>query len=190
MGQGVASRQAPLLAVLVRRYVAWTERRVKSELRELARPDLQGWAAPPCACAAADILPLSACGNEWLLRRTYNDAAVGSPGFRPARVLDMIAFAAAPNHDPHGVFLARAGGRYVGTCVARYSAGVGRIYSMAVHPKFRRRGIGRALLHAALRHLQECGAVEARLYLHPDNGVAAELYTGEGFALAPARATS
>jgi ribosomal protein S18 acetylase RimI-like enzyme len=168
----------------IRRYVAWTERNAKVELVTLRLPDLQAWPGPAPMPPKLEILRLPELGDERLLREVYNHAARDSPGFKPARLIDMIAFAAAPNHDPHSVFIARLSDELVGTCVARQrSDGTGMIYSVSVRSEFRRRGLARALLQAGLAHLKGLGASQACLYAHPENAPAISLYLREGFAL-------
>jgi GNAT superfamily N-acetyltransferase len=166
----------------IRRYVAWSERHVKTQSVTLQLSNLQAWKAKGNLPEEVEIVPLANLGDELLLRRVYNDSAKDSPGFRPARLVDMIAFATAPHHDRHGVFIARCSGHYVGTCVARRrSGGVGMVYSLCVHSEYRRRGVARALLHAALGYLQTRGVDEAGLYAHPENAAAISLYLREGF---------
>jgi ribosomal protein S18 acetylase RimI-like enzyme len=168
----------------IRRYVAWTERNVKTESVTLELTELQSWAGGAPLPEGLEILPLPQVGDERFLRFVYNEAARDSPGFRPARLVDMIAFAAAPHHDPRSVFIARLEGEYVGTCVARYRPdGAGMVYSLSVRAEYRRRGLARALLHTALQRLKERGASSARLYAHPENAPAISLYLREGFQL-------
>ena len=175
------------LARLVRRYVAWSERQLKSELVEMRLGGLEHWQAPAPGPQQAEILPLSRCGTEALLRSVYNEAGRDCPGFRRARWIDIIAFTADSSHDRNGIFVARCNGRYVGAAVGRSrSSGRGMIYNVAVRPEFRRRGIARSLLHSALTYLRDQGAREACLYVHPENTAAIRLYYREGFeAMAP-----
>lgn len=143
---------------------------------------LEEWRSPRPLSEEFQILSLPDCGDEWLLRRVLNKAGQDSPGFRPARWVDIVAFTGAPSHDPRGVFLARSRGRYVGCCIGRCRTnGLGYVYSLAVFPEFRRRGAASALLEATLQYLRERGAREARLYVHPENDGARELYCREGF---------
>ncbi|MCC6148335.1 MAG: GNAT family N-acetyltransferase [Anaerolineaceae bacterium] len=54
------------------------------------------------------------------------------------------------------------------------------IANVAVHPDFRRRGIGRELTETALRHVQEHNAHAAWLHVRDDNFAAQELYRSLG----------
>ncbi len=56
-----------------------------------------------------------------------------------------------------------------------------RIVSIAVHPDFQGRGIGRRLMAAALESLQRRGAECVRLEVRPDNVAARRLYESLGF---------
>jgi hypothetical protein len=58
------------------------------------REALADWTPSGSLPAGVEILPLAECGTEWLLRRVHNEAAVGSPGFRPARPVRVL------KHDP------------------------------------------------------------------------------------------
>ncbi len=66
------------------------------------------------------------------------------------------------------------GGRIGGWCRAR-------ILSVAVHPDFRGRGIGRALVEAALDRLRRAGAGCVKLEVRPTNIPAVRLYEKLGF---------
>jgi ribosomal protein S18 acetylase RimI-like enzyme len=166
----------------VRAYVAWLERDLKRELIELALSDLQQWDQPVVPPTGVEILPLPRCGNEWLLRRTYNAAAADSPDFRPAGWPQILSLMASPIHDPAGIFLAHSEGQYVGTCVTRLRPnGLGMVYSLAVQPEFRRSRLGRALLRRGLAHLRDRGAAEARLLVSEEALPARGLYQSEGF---------
>jgi ribosomal protein S18 acetylase RimI-like enzyme len=167
---------------VARRYVAWSERHERAGLVELRRIGLNAAELEPHQAPGVRILPLPECGDEWFFRRIFNSVALGSSGMRAARRVDLLAFMAAPNHDPHGIFLACVDGRFVGTAVGRRRPNqVGVIYNVAVHPAYRGRGVARALVRETLRYLQSQGCAEARLQTHPTNSAALRLYTTEGF---------
>jgi mycothiol synthase len=72
-------------------------------------------------------------------------------------------------------------GRVAGFCIGWLSSYGGQIEPMGVHPDFRGRGLGRALLLEVLRRLQGRGA--GRIFVATDNyrGVAFKLYESAGF---------
>ncbi len=56
-----------------------------------------------------------------------------------------------------------------------------RILSVAVHPDYQGKGVGRKLLEAGLRYLRNKGVRAVRLEVRPDNAVARHLYEKAGF---------
>jgi mycothiol synthase len=179
-------RIIPGISHLARRYVNWRERNVRRSLLKMRLVGLQERASCGETPAGVRILPLTRCGSEWLLRRVFNETSAETPGFCPCRPVDVLAFSASPIHDRHGVMLAQVDGRYVGTCVGRvYPDGTGTIASLTVHPEYRGRGIGHALLQATLGYLRGRGAHSAVLYLDDRNEAALRLYLRAGFE--PAR---
>ena len=171
-----------VLPLLARRYVAWRERNVVQECLELRITELAAWSEPVAEVPGVEFVTLPACGPEWLLCRLHRECFADSPGYRPAGPLHILALRAAPYHDPHGIFVARLEGRCVGFCIGRpRPAGKGLINGLGVHPDFRGRGIGRALLCRGLGYLQQKGATEALIRVHPENRSALNLYRSEGF---------
>ena len=69
-----------------------------------------------------------------------------------------------------------------GFLLARAVAGEAEILSLGVRPAWRRGGVARALLHAALRRACETGVNRTRLEVAEDNLAACALYAAEGFA--------
>lgn len=81
---------------------------------------------------------------------------------------------------PEGCFLAEVDGRPAGTATTTsYGKDLAWIGMVLVHPDFRRRGIGTALLESAIRHLrEEKGVTCVRLDATPEGR---PLYEGLGF---------
>ena len=69
-----------------------------------------------------------------------------------------------------------------GFVLARTAAGEAEILTLAVAPASRGRGLGRALLQAAIARAQELGAETMFLEVGADNPHALALYAGLGFA--------
>jgi ribosomal-protein-alanine N-acetyltransferase len=124
---------------------------------------------------------------------------MGAPcRIRPARAADVArvhAIERASFGDPWSarafeealeggaVFLvAETGAEVVGYLVARWAAAEGEILNLAVAPKHRRGGVGRALIAHALDRLARLGAGQAYLEVRESNTAARRLYEGLGFA--------
>jgi ribosomal-protein-alanine N-acetyltransferase len=69
-----------------------------------------------------------------------------------------------------------------GFVLARAAGGEGEILTLAVAPAARGRGLGRALLQAAITKAQSLGAETMFLEVGADNPAALALYAGLGFA--------
>ncbi len=69
----------------------------------------------------------------------------------------------------------------VGYVVSREVAGSGEILNLAVAPEWRRRGLARDLLHAAIAALRRREATEVYLEVRESNAAARRLYEAEGF---------
>jgi ribosomal-protein-alanine N-acetyltransferase len=95
-------------------------------------------------------------------------------------------FAAALESDRERVLVARsarsAAPGLVGFCVEMSVADEVHIHSVAVHPEWRRRGLGRLLLETALGVAERSGATRAFLEVRAGNAAALALYGALGFA--------
>jgi ribosomal-protein-alanine N-acetyltransferase len=78
-------------------------------------------------------------------------------------------------------WVAETGGRVVGLLVLWHIVDEAHIATVAVHPDFRRRGIGRQLLKAALDSAAAEGATSGLLEVRAGNLAAQELYKQFGF---------
>ena len=80
-------------------------------------------------------------------------------------------------------FLALAEGAVVGTVLAGYDGHRGWLYSVAVHPSHRHRGLGRALVSHAERALVDRGCVKINLQIIAGNASVTAFYETLGFAV-------
>ena len=80
-------------------------------------------------------------------------------------------------------FVALAGGVVVGTIMGGYDGHRGWIYSVAVAPSHRRRGIGSQLMSVAEQALIEIGAVKINLQIMDGNQQVAAFYSSLGFSI-------
>ena len=123
---------------------------------------------------------------------------------RPYRTEDQEAVSAlwndcfaypAPHNDPDlsirrklavqdGLFfVAEENGGIVGTVMAGWDGHRGWIYSLAVDPSRRRRGIGRSLVERAVAELKERDCPKVNLQVIGGNTAAVRFYEDLGFAV-------
>jgi ribosomal protein S18 acetylase RimI-like enzyme len=82
-------------------------------------------------------------------------------------------------------FVALADESVVGTVLAGYDGHRGWLYSVAVHPLHRKRGIGVALVRRAERALTERGCVKINLQIAAGNESVASFYESLGYVVEP-----
>ena len=83
--------------------------------------------------------------------------------------------------QPDLLFVADLASEVVGTIMAGYDGHRGWIYSVAVSPNHRRRGIGSALIQHAERALTELGAPKINLQVRSSNAAVVPFYQSLGF---------
>ena len=76
---------------------------------------------------------------------------------------------------------ARCGGRIAGFCIMHMAGDQGELYQIAVHPDFRRRGIGELLLRRGVSWVEEKNGESAFLEVRAGNEPALRLYSRAGF---------
>ena len=91
----------------------------------------------------------------------------------------LVARMAGPSSQMHG--LLPEIGTLAGYVCFWNVAGEAQILNLAVHPRYRRRGVGRALLVHALKLAGEEGARQAVLEVRRGNSAARRLYESVGF---------
>lgn len=86
--------------------------------------------------------------------------------------------------SPDLFLVAEVEGRVVGYVIGLCKRwGEGHVISLAVHPRHRRRGIGRALMEALLARFKERGMQAVRLEVRVSNTPAIKLYEKLGFRI-------
>lgn len=83
--------------------------------------------------------------------------------------------------NPASCFVAEEGGRVAGTILCGHDGRRGYIYHTAVHPGFRRRGVGRGLVDAATDALRAEGIMKVALVVFAANAGGNEFWESIGF---------
>lgn len=104
----------------------------------------------------------------------------------PPRNRAAAAIPAKLAMDDGLLFVAEApAGEVQGTVMAGYDGHRGWLYAVAVDPRLRQRGIGRALVEHACVKLAARGCGKVNLQVRDDNEAAAAFYESLGFAREP-----
>jgi ribosomal-protein-alanine N-acetyltransferase len=118
-----------------------------------------------------------AAGEAAGLLAALHAGGIGAAG--PA--WDEAAFAALLALPGRRALIATAAGEPVGLAVVGIAADEAELLSLAVLPAWRRRGVGRALVAAALARAAASGAARLFLEVGEANAPARRLYAGLGF---------
>lgn len=105
------------------------------------------------------------------------DALVNPSPWTPAQFLD----ACAGGDSTEVALVLEESGQVIGFVVYSRVLDDGSIHSMAVHPRWQRRGRGSTLLSEALARLRADGASRCQLELRASNAAARALYEALGF---------
>lgn len=87
------------------------------------------------------------------------------------------------DRNPKTCFVAEADGRLIGTIMAGNDGRRGYIYHTAVHPNYRGRGIGSALVQAAIQALERLGIGKAALVVLETNADGNAFWEKQGFTV-------
>jgi ribosomal protein S18 acetylase RimI-like enzyme len=101
---------------------------------------------------------------------------------RPADRREMVEALVA--RDPEALLLAlddEAGGAVVGSLIAGWDGWRFHLYRLAVHPSWRRRGVGRALLDAAEARFVALGATRVDAMVLDANDLGASIWRAAGY---------
>ncbi|MCI4335362.1 MAG: GNAT family N-acetyltransferase [Thermoplasmata archaeon] len=145
--------------------------------------------APEPGLVLREILPQDADRLAVLLDRAYSTDPYDRVMFQEkidavedarASVTDLLAGRYGPWIAPASL-VAERGGRFEATVFCVLNDGA-LVAELLVDPSCRRRGLGRLLLHAAMRRLRAAGHPRVRLVYTGPNRPARELYASLGFA--------
>ena len=98
---------------------------------------------------------------------------------RPADTRQAVT--ALLSQDPDAVIVAVRGGELIGSVIAGWDGWRGHLYRLAVHPGWRRRGVGGALVAAAEERLLSFGASRADAMVFAPNKLGQQLWQAHGY---------
>ena len=98
---------------------------------------------------------------------------------RPVDTVGVVT--ALLDRDPEAVLVAMDGPELIGTVIAGWDGWRAHLYRLAVHPRHRRRGVGRSLLVAAENRLAALGARRFDAMVLDDNDLGRQLWTETGY---------
>ncbi|MGB0749840.1 MAG: GNAT family acetyltransferase [Magnetospiraceae bacterium] len=87
--------------------------------------------------------------------------------------------------DTEGILVALAGQRVIGTVTVGYDGHRGWLYTVAVHPDFRRTGVGSALVQAGEQKLTSLGCLKVNLQVRAGNETTISFYEALGYGVEP-----
>ncbi|HEX4093496.1 MAG TPA: GNAT family N-acetyltransferase [Trebonia sp.] len=91
------------------------------------------------------------------------------------------AVTALLGRDPEALIVAEDAGRLVGSVIAGWDGWRCHLYRLAVHPDWRRRGVGSALLRAAEDRFTTVGGARADAMVLTGNGLGQSLWQAGGY---------
>ena len=87
--------------------------------------------------------------------------------------------------SPAAVLVAKADQRIVGSLIATFDGWRGNMYRIAVHPDYRRRGIGRALVREGERYLTKRGVKRITALVEEKYPWATAFWSAVGYEIEP-----
>ena len=108
-----------------------------------------------------------------LWERVFPDS---QPHNEPAKVFDSKLVVADDL-----LFLAEDAECIIGTVMAGYDGHRGWLYTVAVSPEYRRRGIGTSLVRHAVEALRAAGCIKVNLQIRAENSAVRGFYDSLGF---------
>ena len=84
--------------------------------------------------------------------------------------------------DSQALLIAEEDGEVIGTLIAAWNGWRGSLYRLAVHPRYRRRGLATRLVREGERHLRYRGAVRIDAIVAEDDPAAVGFWSATGYA--------
>jgi len=106
-------------------------------------------------------------------------------GYGTAHNEPTLALSKKLNHQDGLLFVADDSGQIAGTTMAGYDGHRGWLYSIAVHPRYRRQGLGSKLVQYAERALLDLGCMKINLQLLETNSATSQFYSSLGYNTEP-----
>jgi ribosomal protein S18 acetylase RimI-like enzyme len=122
------------------------------------------------------IRPYSAADEQQIIA-LWADCGLVKPWNNPARDIQRKLLV-----NPEWFLIGVLEDRVVATVMVGYEGHRGWINYLAVSPRFRRRGIGRAMMAEAERLLSEAGCPKINLQVRESNSQVIEFYRSVGFS--------
>ena len=92
-----------------------------------------------------------------------------------------IAINMKNKHNDNLFLVAEEDNQIIGSVISGFDGHRGWIYSLAVHPRHRRKGIGTSLVKKALEKLENLGCLKVNLQINSDNKSVIGFYEKLGF---------
>ena len=106
-------------------------------------------------------------------------------GFAPNNEEEISARVSMERNNPEGIIIIKDGKRFAGynwtLTASSYDKSVGWISMTGIHPDYRGRKLGKAIVLAGMHYLKKMGVYEIELEVDSDNKPATNLYLGLGF---------
>jgi ribosomal protein S18 acetylase RimI-like enzyme len=143
--------------------------------RDLTAPIVPGTLPETVALVPFDSTNSRACCE--LMNHVYDTSCGNAP--EPIETW-WAKLVADPEYDPDVMFVATSDGAVIGFC---HCWSVPFVKDLVVHPQFRRRGLGSALLTLAMAAFAARGATSIDLKTDIENKTAQSLYRRLGFVI-------
>lgn len=104
-------------------------------------------------------------------------------GYEAAHNLPQVAIDKKLQNKDGLFFVAQKDKKLIGTVMAGYDGHRGWIYSISVHPEYRKQGIGSQLIAYTQRQLEDLGCLKVNLQILESNEAVQKFYLANGFSV-------